>query len=86
MRSRTWDASRYSATKEVFAFAKLETLSTTFAHCCVLYRHRQHTFPTSRPDYLTDFYRSLELWDTGVGVLDEWKTLFPSTQVSVVLS
>eukprot|EP00241_Pyramimonas_parkeae_P012441 CAMPEP_0114227834 /NCGR_PEP_ID=MMETSP0058-20121206/2006_1 /TAXON_ID=36894 /ORGANISM="Pyramimonas parkeae, CCMP726" /LENGTH=279 /DNA_ID=CAMNT_0001338711 /DNA_START=812 /DNA_END=1651 /DNA_ORIENTATION=+ len=76
--ARTWDISGFMATKEVFSPTKLLTLSSTFVDTCVLYRHRKHTFPTSRPDYIVDFYRSLELWDTNIGVLDQWKKFYPS--------
>ena len=77
MRSRTWDAGRWSATKELFSPSKLHVMGRSFPHVAILLRSRSHTFPCSRPDYLLDMWASLQLWQTGVGALDQWKLQWP---------
>jgi hypothetical protein len=77
VRSHTWDAGRWSATKELFSPSKLRVMGAAFPRVAVLLRSRSHTFPTSRPDYIQDIWASLQLWDTHVGALDCWKLQWP---------
>jgi len=76
-----WEPTAYMATKEVFSSMKAHVMAEYF-DTYILYRHRRHTFPSSQPGFIAQIYPSIHKWHTGVGVLDQWKKLYPVEALS----
>lgn len=54
---KTWKKDKLKITKENFCYTKIPLMIKHF-DCFILYRHRKHTFPTSREDYIKGIYES----------------------------